>query len=147
MQSKQEAWDGFLACALWSSQDEDHGPYNDAGLELGPGEEVAARAALDSWLDTNEPLLDTVAELLDGTTREGSTGWELIGHNVWLNLAGHGTGFWDRDALDIPHLKTPGGKWTTLGEYVGVLVKELAQDACLYVGDDGKLYFIGLQVK
>ena len=56
--------------------------------------------------------------------------WSRIGHNFWLQRNGHGTGFWDRDPVDVPDdLQGP------LKE-----VCSMAGECDAYVGDDGLIY-------
>lgn len=77
----------YLACALWSSCDENDEPF-DAHHTVDDiaGESVReAERTCQDFRQANKDLLD-----------ESGLGDDQIGHDLWLTRNGHGAGFWDR---------------------------------------------------
>lgn len=131
---KEHALRGYLACALWSSTHEEHHDFEQG--DFADGEEQRMSGFLFDWIDSHYEALDRAADLLDGSTSCGTSGWELVGHNAWLSQQGHGTGFWDREPLGVEH--APG---VSLGDYLTEKSKELEEHCDLYFGDDGLIYY------
>ena len=123
--------DGYIACALWSSNDEsrpDGGdPLDDnyGPEDLAPechaqmAQDCAAFVA-DNWADLT--ALGQRAARLDGERR----GAAQNGHDFWLSRNGHGTGFWDRGH---------GAR----GDKLHAATKPYGE-VNLFVGDDGLIY-------
>lgn len=112
-----EYLEGYQACALWSSCDDDGEPLDGSGILL-------AGETLNAFLTDCGAFLGEIDEL--GLEWRDEMEWSQLGHDLWLTRNGHGAGFWDRD----------------LGE-LGDALTEVAkrQGACdLYVGDDGMIY-------
>ncbi len=130
----QRAVDAYFQTLLWSSSGEEDFETG----EVAPGELERVSALVLKWLYKHETALDLAEELLDGTSSDGSTGWELVGHNLWLSQVGHGCGFWDGD-LSIPF------KGKELGDYLTEKSKELGEGAGPYFGDDGLIYIFGME--
>lgn len=119
-------------------------------VHLGPGVERLMALRLLRWHRGFAPLLDRAAELRAGDARDEWSGWELLGHDVWLSQVGHGTGAWDRDSLDVsalplvdPALAGLSSSQVTVGDAVNTAAKFLGEGAYGYIGDDGLAYFDG----
>jgi len=107
----------YLACALWSSTD-DAGEPLDASCDIkdiAPASVESARIACAFFLDRAGPWL---ADMEAGQ----------IGHCLWLNRNGHGSGFWDEETCREEWRKVLSDKAHALG----------TSDA--YVGDDGLIH-------
>lgn len=137
MSWRREMMDGYIMAAQWSSShseecDDGHEEYIEMDeVDLAPGQEMRLGLAVSRWARGFMPSLERAAELLEGTC-VGHTGWEMVGHNVWLSQVGHGTGFWDRTELDV------GG----LGDWLSDASKLIGESAYGYV-EDGLGYFEG----
>lgn len=108
---------GYVACALWSSTDDEGEPLDDGrDIDDLPAETLAKMLEdVTDFVTTNRSDLNRSA--LDD---------EQIGHDFWLTRCGHGAGFWDRG--------------------IGAVGDRLS-DACkvysnvdLYLGDDEQIY-------
>jgi hypothetical protein len=115
----------YVACAVWSSHDEEGEPLD---REYGP-EDVAPEALASMREDVSAFLADTdLADALAFWRAEFGT--EQIGHDFWLTRNRHGAGFWDR------FMSEPGASF-------GRVLTDAAHayGSCdLYVGDDGRIY-------
>lgn len=113
---------GYIACALWSSLDDD-GDALDAKYDQSDiAPETIERMRADCFIFADSGLYETYSQKTDSPDPD-----EYAGHNLWLTRNGHGAGFWDG------RYEEPAGRILTdrakaMGEY------------SLYVGDDGKIY-------
>lgn len=80
----------YIACALWSSNDESREDGGDP-LDDNYGPEDLTPDALSTMRKDCANFLEYAA----GALAESGLDEESIGHNFWLNRNGHGTGFWD----------------------------------------------------
>lgn len=115
---EDEVFEAYVACALWSSTDEDGDPLDD----IYGADDVAP--------ETLETMRAEVRDFLTACARAGVTFARIAasqcGHDFWLTRNRHGAGFWDRGLEDI------GDQLTELAHAYG--------SADLYVGDDGRIY-------
>lgn len=113
---------GYLNCALWSSMDED-GEFLDFSYDtwdIEPSERAKAQADCEDFvLQAKEVGIDLS---LIGMSPQG------IGHDLWLTRNRHGAGFWDRG------LGLVGERLSDIARLMGTVD--------IYVGDDGRLYFM-----
>lgn len=119
---------GYVACALWSSTDDDGEPL-DGGRDvndIAPTALDAMRADCAAFIASNATDLGSYSFTLGqqpGTVHDAA---ERAGHDFWLTRNGHGAGFWDRG--------------------LGALGERLTNAASgyraidLYVGDDSKVH-------
>jgi hypothetical protein len=122
--------DGYVACSLWSSNDEsdDNGgePFdsNYSIADIAP--ETLARMREDCARFARENAATLLACMGKGQSGR-ECDWSLAGHDFWLTRNGDGCGFWD-------------GGWP---RKEGELLSDAAHafgEANLYLGDDGKIY-------
>lgn len=117
---------GYIACALWSSNDESTpqgGEPMDSNYSITDiAPETLAQMCADcaDFQSTHGALLAQAYEHPYEAQRAG--------HDFWLTRNGHGAGFWDRD--EIPR---------ELGALLTAASKQY-KDVDLYIGDDGKIY-------
>lgn len=109
--------EAYLACALWSSLDDDGTPLD----------------ALDAQLSTqalDRTNIDCGAfkERAQAAIRASGLDDAQIGHDFWLTRNGHGTGFWDRG------LGAVGEELTRLAKAFG--------ECSAYVTDSGEIDFL-----
>jgi hypothetical protein len=122
----EEMLDGYIECALWSSNDEsdDNGgePFdaNYSADDLADEARAAMRADVEAFARKHAA---TIVKCF-GFKR---CDWSLAGHDLWLNRNGHGCGFWD------------GGWPKEEGKILDDACDELGE-CYLYLGDDGKIY-------
>ena len=106
--------DAYIACALWSSTDDNDEPmdnnYCHNDIEGGALMRMAGDCAI--FLKNNEHLIEDCSQ---------------AGHDFWLTRNGHGTGFWDRG------LGAVGEQLTNAAQEFG--------EANLFVSDDGTILF------
>lgn len=127
-----EMFPHYVTCALWSSHDDDGVPLDS---EYGPDdidENVSAnmRADCESFVVGAWHWLVNDGENAPVSTRSMMQA-EQVGHDFWLTRNGHGAGFWDRGTGAV------GDALTKLAKPYG---------GCdLYVGDDGRVYAMGLE--
>ena len=122
---------GYVAAALWSSNDEST-PSGGEPLDKNYDRSDIATDSLKKmkrdcakFMKANKSdIAEFIATSPRGSHEDG--GWALVGHCFWLNRNGHGTGFWDRDAGDV-------------GERLSEASRKFGESD-LYVGDDGKIY-------
>ena len=112
-----EYLDGYQACALWSSCDDNGEPLDRSGMLL-------ASETLDAFLADCGAFLGEIDEL--GLPWRDEIEWEALGHDLWLTRNGHGAGFWDRDLGELGDALTEAAK------------RQGSRD--LYIGDDGLIY-------
>lgn len=147
---RRKMMEGYIEAARWSSSssmpgtgDDGDGeliPLDDDSLDLAPGQAAHLGFKVARWARGFMPALERAADLLENGQWDG---WELVGHNAWLSQDGHGTGFWDRDALDV---SVTGHLSETWGD--GIKMKDLLHEAAKtipesygYIGDEGLVYF------
>lgn len=110
---------GYIACALWSTND-DSTPQGGDPLDenydiddIAPETLAKMRAECEDFMQSNaEDLKD-----IDPT---------FAGHDFWLTRNGHGVGYWDRGLGEV------GSRLTTACKPYGTV--------SLYVGGDGLIY-------
>jgi len=119
--------DGYIACALWSSNDESNeygGEPLDANYvpdDLADEARAEMRADVESFGRANGAV---IASCIGKGER---CDWSHAGHDLWLTRNHHGCGFWDGDWP-----KAEGKALTKAADAMG--------EVHLYVGDDGKIY-------
>lgn len=119
---------GYIACALWSSNDEsteDGGEPMDQNY--GP-DDITPESRVKMFEDCANFLTTAFSTLsdLEADISYDTLPPEQVGHDFWLTRNGHGAGFWDR-CLD--HY---GDTLTDMCVPYG--------ESDLYVGDDKKLH-------
>ena len=82
--------DGYIDCALWSSNDDDGKPLDGTGFNLSDSAVETMRWDCRAFIRVNRDLLE----------RSGLSAGQA-GHNFWLTQNGHGTGFWDRGLGEV----------------------------------------------
>jgi len=108
----------YIACALWSSVNENDTPLDSIDANIHPDTLSELREELRDFIEgISEPDL---IEYLDCQS------YAHLGYDFWLTRNGHGAGFWDRGLGDLGERLTEAAK-----VYGGV---------DLYVGDDGRIY-------
>lgn len=105
----------YVACALWSSTDNDGSPMDDQYDETDLSAET-----LHAMETSCEGFLEMAKDYLTDDWFDSQ-----VGHDFWLTRNGHGAGFWDRG---LPN----GDKLTEIAKTFG--------SSDLYVGDDGKIH-------
>ncbi len=112
----------YVACALWSSTDDNGEPLDESGLDLAP--------------ETLDAMYEDCADFCQLVEREGfnldtlgamGCNASQMGHDFWLTRNGHGAGFWDRGYPD------------NIGERLTALAKPYSTRE-LYIGDDDQVY-------
>lgn len=107
----------YIACALWSSTDDNDEPL-DANYDedsISPESLIAMRKDVLDFVTANKADLEA--------SRQDDA---QIGHDFWLTRNGHGAGFWDRGLGAVGNRLTEACK-----PYGGV---------DLYVGDDNLIH-------
>ncbi len=111
----QDFLNAYIACALWSSLDDDGEP-----LDIYDKSDVSA--------ETLEAMREDCQDFYDANfddLQNFSASDDKNGHLFWLNRNGHGSGFWDDGSV-------LGGKLSDAAHVYGMVD--------LYVGDDDKIY-------
>lgn len=120
---------GYLVCALWSSNDntdEQGGEPLDANYDIS---DLALEAMQQAVEDCKAFQADNVLDLEEAYglySRNDTTPQAHAGVDFWLTRNGHGAGFWDGDLEDV-------------GERLSEASRKCGE-VNLYVGDDGKIY-------
>lgn len=126
--NQQEFLDGYIECALWSSNDESNDQGGDpldrnyTASDIHPDTLKVMESDCKAFIDQNEATLGKA----EYNQRE-YTDSEMAGHDFWLTRNGHGAGFWDSD-ID----KEVGKALTKACEPFG--------EFNLYVGDDKQIH-------
>jgi hypothetical protein len=132
---------GYIACAIWSSNDEKTdggGEPLDANYSADDlSEETLAAMHIDckAFAYVNSSAIESGGEGYLGTQRgndfsEGRwNAYEQAGHDFWLTRNGHGCGFSDGDWPE-PQATTLDRSAEAFGEFH------------LYVGDDERIYHV-----
>ncbi len=118
----------YVAAALWSTtnMDNEEEEFLDANYSFD-----------DVDKDTLDSMRDKIRKFIsenEGAIKESGMSDEQLGHDLWLSSNGHGAGFFDRG-------------------YDDKIEKQLMDAAHnmkgtdLYVGDDGKIYAMGVYAK
>lgn len=142
---------GYVACALWSSNDESDesgGDPMDANYDpedIAPDSLVSMRTDVEAFLATIERERPGVTTVMEGTEPWSDPG--QVGHDLWLTRNHHGTGFWDRwyyyaawtDLDGVEHPAHGDQVKAELGEFLTKHAHDMG-DCDLYVGDDGQVY-------
>lgn len=89
-------------------------------------------SALQTLMDECARFQQVNAMLLESAYQRDGYDAARAGHDFWLTRNGHGTGFWDRDALDADDLGA------RLAAACGWKTEFGQLD--VYAGDDGKIY-------
>lgn len=103
----------FLESGLWASVDKngkslDGIIYNKARLPKAT--EAKIEKHIQSFYDSHKEVCDAAIEII---------GENSFAHDLFLNCAGHGAGFWDRNALAVPSGKSnEDGIALSIGEYL-----------------------------
>lgn len=85
----EKFFDAYVACALWSSTDDNGEPLDlYSADDIDPKTLEAMRGDCKDFIEANTALLDG----LDA---------EQCGHDFWLTRNGHGAGFWDRGLGEV----------------------------------------------
>lgn len=117
---------GYATALYWSSSDEVDGET--VNLDQYPTSTAAddhCRAACLAFFEVNRADIDAAA--LAYVSAQGSTGYEMAGHDFALTRNGHGAGFWDGD---LP--EALGQRLTAAAHAVG--------ECWPYLGDDQSVY-------
>lgn len=112
----------YIACALWSSTDENGEPL-DSNFSV-----------FDLSKETMDKLTDIVTTFYEANkadcTQLENMGYS-IGHGLWLTQNHHGAGFWDNGAKGNPDYEA--------AQRLNEACKALPE-IDLYVGDNGNIY-------
>lgn len=115
----------FIEAMFWTESGKDD-IAEDAGFS-----DLAGRT-LQALMDDCARFQRENAVLLESAYQRDGYDAAQAGHDFWLTRNGHGTGFWDRDALDADDLGA------RLAATCGF--KTDFDQLDVYVGDDGKIY-------
>lgn len=124
----------YLIAALWSGVD-----VNDENLDANYDLTDFSDDAIDRAINDCAAFQSMAHDLLEIAYNNESSDYgnleyepqERAGHDFWFTRNGHGVGFWDRG------LGVVGRRLSALCGYDGIF-----KPIDLYVGDDGKLYFM-----
>ena len=117
---------GYLTALYWSSSDTVNGEdVHLDGYQASTAADDAGRADCLAFFKANR------ADIAEAATHyrssQGSTGFEMAGHDFALTRNGHGAGYWDGDLPD------------DLGDRLTEASKA-AGEVWPYIGDDGLIY-------
>ena len=119
---------GYIACMLWSTNDDNEDPL-DANYSKDDIAEEAMKKIVKDCRDFYEHnQAELIIYCMEVTEGDGNH-WGTAGHDFWVTRAGHGCGYWDRDGVN---------------ENTATLLTDAARavgDPEPYVGDDNKIYF------
>lgn len=122
----EELFAAYIACALWSSLDDNGSPLDD---EYGPND-IAPESLERLKQDAEKFYRRHEDDILTGLVKKtGCADHEYAGHDLWLTQNGHGCGFWDGDWRE-----PQASRLTRAAKALGTRT--------LYAGDDGKLHVI-----
>jgi hypothetical protein len=113
-----EFFDGYVECALWSSDLDDK--YN--ALDIAPETLAKMREDCKQFWEKHGALIESGCGHGDI-----SHAAEFAGHDFWLTRNGHGAGFWD-------------GDWDEPAATILTQASKEFGECDLHVGDDGKIY-------
>ena len=119
-----EAYDGLVCTALWSSVDMETGePFDAANYtadDVAPETGTQLRDEFDDFVQANNAVIARIR------AKHPSCTPSQVGHDFWLTRNRHGAGFWDRGYGE------DGDKLSEAAKVYGSFD--------LYVGDDGLLH-------
>lgn len=120
---------GYVAALLWSSTDtDDEGETVELDqFELSTAGADKCRADCLAFFGRNESDIREAAAIY--VSSDGSTGFEMAGHDFALTRNRHGAGFWDGD---LPH--DLGARLTEASQCVPF------GEVYPYLGDDGEVH-------
>ncbi|MCK4545421.1 hypothetical protein KAU43_07770 [candidate division WOR-3 bacterium] len=119
----------FVTAMLWSTKDEDykeetHLEHNYSIHDVDKETERAIKFLIEDFIYENHEIIDQT-EMSE----------EMLGHDLFLDTQGHGVGFWDRG-------------YGYEGELLSKEARKFFNDSMYaYAGDDGKIYFEGIELK
>ena len=121
----------YLIAAMWSSVDGE-----DVSLDINYCIDDLTDAAIDRAIDDCAQFNEAAQSLLEQAYNDMGSDYcdpefhpeARAGHDFWFTRNGHVVGFWDRTLGEV-------------GEKLSVIAKSFKK-IDLYVGDDGKLYFM-----
>lgn len=126
--------DGYITCALWSTNDESRDDGGDP-LDDNYGPEHLAEYTLDRmrvdcerFARENENTLRAAFDAPGGVNGGAGRSWSNAGHDFWLTRNRHGCGFWE----------TP--DWPEREGQVLTKAADAFGEFYLYVGDDGMIH-------
>lgn len=114
---------GFLACLQWAESPDGQRPQIPAATRQ-------AAASIVEAFTTQHRTLYAMALARDGYSAEA------FGHDLWLTLAGHGAGFWDRHELGSAEGRSLGDQLTDACDAFGRMEAYAAR---------GWLYIYGME--
>jgi hypothetical protein len=118
-----EVYGSFIEAMLWSSHDETgESEYLDANYgesDIAPKCKAVIKKRIKKFVQENKKIIDEL-EISE----------EMVGHDLWLDTAGHGVGFWDRG-------------YGKKGDKLSKSAKKFFSDETVEVGDDGKIWLLG----
>lgn len=117
----------YVACALWSSNDEST-PAGGEPFDSNYDVADIAPETLRAMVDDCARFRAENAALLSRACDSVGYDWARAGHDFWLTRNGHGAGFWDRDELP-----------PEVGDGLTAACKRFG-GVDLYLGDDGRIY-------
>lgn len=121
---REEFFQGYVNCALWSSADTPPGGSEPEPLDEDYGPDDIADETLDAMrADCNDFIDGSGIDLADYVAARSAGD---AGHDFWLTRNGHGAGFWDRGLGE-------------LGDRLAAMTKPYGSFD-LYIGDDRKVY-------
>lgn len=91
---------GYVACALWSSNDESD-ESGGVPLDKNYGPKDVTEGTMEEMRKDCEKFLADNADDIEEFVRVTKRDLEHVGHDLWLTRNGHGAGFWDRDAGEV----------------------------------------------
>lgn len=104
--------------ALWSSSNDSE--FLDADYSI---EDLSSQAD-ERIVEMCQQFVGRAGDLLDDYPMDSGQ----LGHDIWLTVNGHGTGFWDCDELD-----------KNMRDSLTLIARSMDEQN-LYVGDDGLIY-------
>lgn len=140
---------GYIETALWSTNDEST-PSGGVPLDenysaenIAPETLATMRKDCEAFIKKCGPFL--IEQFVEHAKPKDFDTSGYFGYLFWLSRNGHGTGFFDRDDLNVDLY----GFTNSAGSAV-LCLAEILDDLCgwqtefsevnLYVGDDGKIY-------
>lgn len=91
----QKIVSAFIAAGLWSSTDKDGTPLDDSkysNFRWSKKEMEKVNKFVSDFIAQNEKVCEKAIEIY---------GEESFGHDLFLNCAAHGSGFWDKNCLAV----------------------------------------------
>lgn len=126
MNKEAEFFNGYIAAALWSTNDDDGDPL-DYSWDVSTVTPETREKMIADCKAFIKKCQDNGLDPFPEYPKNDSSHASHSGHDFWLTRNGHGAGYWDGD----------------LPEAIGESLTKIADSfgPCdLYVGDDGNLY-------